>query len=272
MGSGIAQVACLGGIETRLHDPLPEALSEGERRLRAGMEKGAERGRWSPEEADRGAGLLHPAPRLDDLAGCELVIEAAPENLATKRELFAALAEICGPDTVLATNTSSLSVAAIAAGSPNPQRVVGMHFFNPPALMKLVEVIAGPDSSDAALDLATEAAERMGRTPVRAADEIGFVGNRCARPYSLEALRLLGDRVADAPTIDRICRIGGGFRMGPFELMDFLDGVPLFKTVCDYLEAELGSRFKVPVWVKNYLRAGRTGRSCGKGFHDYTQK
>ena len=272
MGSGIAQVACLGGIETRLHDPLPEALSEGERRLRAGMEKGAERGRWSPEEADRGAGLLHLAARLDDLAGCELVIEAAPEDLATKRELFAALAEICGPDTVLATNTSSLSVAAIAAGAPNPQRVVGMHFFNPPALMKLVEVIAGPDSSDAALDLATEAAERMGRTPVRAADEIGFVGNRCARPYSLEALRLLGDRVADAPTIDRICRIGGGFRMGPFELTDLVGVDVNFEVAKSFWEQS----FHEPRWQPHPIQqqmvsAGRLGRKAGRGYYDYSR-
>ena len=273
MGSGIAQVACMGGFETRLHDPVPEALAEGEQRLRAALQKGAERGRWSPEDAARAGDLLHPAPTLEGLAGCELVIEAAPENLELKRELFRQLAEICGPQAVLATNTSSLSVTAIAAGAPEPQRAVGMHFFNPPALMKLVEVVAGPDSSGETLNLVTEVAERMGRTPVRAADEIGFIGNRCARPYSLEALRLLGDRIADAQTIDRICRIGGGFRMGPFELTDLVGVDVNFEVAKSFWEQS----FHEPRWQPHPIQqqmvsAGRLGRKTGRGYYDYSRE
>ena len=132
------------------------------------------------------------------------------------------MAAVCGPETVLATNTSSLRVAEIAAGVPDPERVVGMHFFNPPALMKLVEVVAAAASSEQALAAATEVAERMGRTPIRARDTPGFVANRLARPFSLESLRMLGDGVADAATIDRAVRLGGGFRMGPFELIDLI--------------------------------------------------
>jgi 3-hydroxybutyryl-CoA dehydrogenase len=270
MGSGIAQIACLGGIETRLHDPVPAALAAGERRLVEALTKGAARGRWSDEEAGRAAGLLSVAPRLEDLAGCDLVIEAAPEDLELKQHLFAQLAEACGPEAVLATNTSSLSVAAIAAGVPEPRRVVGMHFFNPPALMKLVEVVAGPESADEALWLVTQAAERMGRTPVQAADEIGFIANRCARPFTLEALRMLGDGIADAETIDRICRVGGGFRMGPFELMDLVGIDVNFEVAKSFWEQS----FHEPRWQPHPIQqrmvsAGRLGRKSGRGYYEY---
>jgi 3-hydroxybutyryl-CoA dehydrogenase len=273
MGVGIAQIACLAGFETRLHDPIAEALAAGEKRLGEALAKGVERERWSQEEAERAVALLQPSPRLEDLDGCELVIEAAPEDLALKQSLFAQLAAACGLETVLATNTSSLSVAAIAAETPQPERVIGMHFFNPPALMRLVEVVSGPDSSDRALQIATEAAERMGRTPVRAADEIGFLANRCARPFTLEALRLLGDRVADVETIDRICRLGGGFRMGPFELMDLVGIDVNLEVARSFWEQS----FHEPRWQPHPIQqqmvsAGRLGRKTGRGYYDYSHE
>jgi 3-hydroxybutyryl-CoA dehydrogenase len=272
MGAGIAQIACLGGFETWLHDPIADALAAGGRRLREALDKGVERERWSREDADRAAASLRIAERIEDLARIDLVIEAAPEDLELKRELFAKLAQACGPDTVLATNTSSLSVAAIAAGVPEPERVVGMHFFNPPALMKLVEVVAGPESSQRALQIATEAGERMGRTAVRAADEIGFLANRCARPFTLEALRLLGERIADVQTIDRICRIGGGFRMGPFELMDLIGIDVNFEVAKSFWEQS----FHEPRWQpepiqQQMVSAGRLGRKSKRGYYDYSQ-
>ncbi len=271
MGAGIAQVACLGGIETHLHDPIPDALATGERRLRAALAKGAERGRWSEEDARLAAERLHAAPALDDLAGCGLVVEAAPEDLELKRELFARLAEACGPAAVLATNTSSLSVTAIAAGVPGPERVVGMHFFNPPALMELVEIVATDDSSEEALTAATDVARSMGRTPVRAADEIGFLANRVARPFGLEALRLLGDRVATHEQIDRICRVGGGFRMGPFELMDLVGVDVGFEVSKSFWEQS----FHEPRWQPHPIQAkmvasGRHGRKSARGYYDYS--
>jgi 3-hydroxybutyryl-CoA dehydrogenase len=271
MGSGIAQIACLGGFETLLHDPVPEALAAAEERARAGLARGAERGDWSEEQAREGAARLRSADKLGDLSGCELIIEAAPEDLSTKQELFGLLATVCGSEAVLATNTSSLSVAAIAAGVPDPQRVVGMHFFNPPARMRLVEVVAGPESSDDALLLATETAEQMGRTPVRAADDIGFLANRCARPFSLEALRLYGDAIADFETIDRICRVGGGFRMGPFELMDLVGVDVNFEVAKSFWEQS----FHEPRWQPHPIQArmvaaGRLGRKSGQGYYDYS--
>src|SRR5439155_23931561 len=158
----------------------------GASRLREALVKGSDRGRWSAGAAEAAAARLRVAPELDDLAGCDLVIEAAPEELELKRELFAQVAGICGAEAVLATNTSSLSVTAIASGVERPERVCGMHFFNPPALMRLVEVVAGDETSEETLAIASQVARSMGRMPIRAADENGFVSNRVAPTSSLE--------------------------------------------------------------------------------------
>lgn len=270
MGAGIAQIACLGGYETRLYDPVPEGLAAGEERLRAALEKGAMRGRWSAEDADAAGRRLHTVGSLGELAGCELVVEAAPEDLELKRDLFARLAEACGPDAVLATNTSSLSVTAIAAGLPHPERVVGMHFFNPPALMALVEIVAGIESAPEAIEAATEVGRRMGRTPIQAADEPGFLANRVARPFTLEALRMLGERVATHDQIDRIVRVGGGFRMGPFEMMDLVGLDVGLRVARSFWEQSFGE----PRWQPHPIQAkmvaaDRLGRKAGRGYYDY---
>jgi 3-hydroxybutyryl-CoA dehydrogenase len=198
------------------------------------------------------------------------VIEAAPEDLDVKRALFGRLAEVCGDRTVLATNTSSLPVTAIAAPVPHPERVVGMHFFNPPVLIKLVEVVAGDQSAEHALAVATEVARRMGREPVRAADGPGFLANRVARPFGLEALRLLGERVSTVEQIDRIVRVGGGFRMGPFELADLI-GVDVNFDVAKSFYAQ---SFNEPRWQPHpiqarMVQAGRLGRKAGRGYYEY---
>jgi len=271
MGSGIAQLACLARHETFLHDPDPGALRAGEEGLRAGLLKGAERDRWTPEEAEAASARLIAAPRLEDLSGCDLVVEAAPESLEVKRELFGRLAAVCGPEAILATNTSSLSVTAIAAAVERPERLCGMHFFNPPVLMHLVEVVTGAETSGEVADEVTALAERMGRTPVRAADEIGFIANRCARPYSLEGLRLLGDRVATVEQIDSICRLGGGFRMGPFELTDLVGVDVNFEVAKSFWEQS----FHEPRWQPSPIQAkmvaaGRLGRKAGRGYYDYS--
>jgi 3-hydroxybutyryl-CoA dehydrogenase len=270
MGAGIAQVACLGGFDTYLHDPSSEALAVGEVRLRGALAKGAERGLWSVGEAEAAAGRLHPCERLEDLAPCGLVIEAAPEDLELKRDLFRRVAGVCGDEALLATNTSSLSVTAIAAGVPRPERVCGMHFFNPPALMRLVEIVPGDATAEDAVSALRRVGERMGRTPVRAADEVGFIANRVARPYGLEALRLLGNRVATHAQIDRICRTGGGFRMGPFEVMDLV-GVDVGFEVSKSFWAR---SFHEPRWQphpiqERMVQAGRHGRKAGHGYYDY---
>ena len=192
MGAGIAQIAALGGYQTAIYELDSKALQRGMEQLRGALRRGAERGRWSEQEAIDALERIETDTIIEVLGSCDLVIEAAPEDLDLKRNLFERLASACGPETVLATNTSSLSVTAIAAGLPEPNRIVGMHFFNPPALMQLVEVVAGDESGEPALELATEAARGMDRTPIRARDSVGFVANRCVRPFFLESLRMLG--------------------------------------------------------------------------------
>jgi 3-hydroxybutyryl-CoA dehydrogenase len=270
MGAGIAQIAALGGYETRLHDPVPEALEAANDRLHRALAKGAAKGLWSEGEADDAGTRVGAAASLADLGECDLVVEAAPEDLDLKRDLFASLADACGPRAILASNTSSLPVTAIAEGAPHPQRVVGMHFFNPPALMKLVEVVATADSSPAALEATTEVGVRMGRTPIRAKDSPGFIANRLARPFTLESLRMLADGVADAATIDRICRIGGGFKMGPFELIDLI-GLDVNLSVARSFYAQGGEpeRWRPSTIQEELVAAGRLGRKSGQGFYEY---
>ena len=253
MGAGIAQLACLGGYEATIQDPIPQALEAGAERVAESLAKGVRREMWTAEEAEAAVGRLRTAEDVAGLAGCDLVIEAAPEDLELKRRLFAELAEACGPGTILATNTSSLPVTAIATETPGPERVVGMHFFNPPALMKLVEVV-----------------ERMRRTPIRAKDSPGFIANRLARPFFLESLRMLADGVADAATIDRVCRLGGGFRMGPFELIDLI-GLDVNLSVANSFYAQGG---KPPRWRPSEIQErmvseGLQGRKNGQGFYSY---
>ena len=215
MGAGIAQIAALGGYETFLYEIDEKQLERGLEMVRNGMRRGAERGRWSEAEANDALERLRTDTLIEFLRDCDLVIEAAPEDLDLKRNLFDRLAAVCGPEAVLATNTSSLSVTAISSAVPEPQRIVGMHFFNPPALMQLVEVVAGDESGEPALELATEVARGMGRTPIRARDSVGFVANRCVRPFFLESLRMLAEGVAPHDEIDRIVRLGRRAADGP---------------------------------------------------------
>jgi 3-hydroxybutyryl-CoA dehydrogenase len=269
MGAGIAQIAALGGRETLLYDAFEGAAERGGARLAEALSKGAARGRWSEADAAAARDRVRPVAGIEELAGCAILIEAAPEDLELKRELFRKLAAVCPPGTVLASNTSSLRVADIAAGVPHPERVVGMHFFNPPALMKLVEVVATPEASEAALATTTELAEAMGRTPIRAKDSPGFVANRLARPFSLESLRIAGDGAASPARIDEIVR-GGGFRMGPFELLDLI-GIDVNLTIARSFFAQGGEpeRWRPTPIQEAMVAAGRLGRKSGHGFYDY---
>jgi 3-hydroxybutyryl-CoA dehydrogenase len=271
MGAGIAQLGALAGVETLVHDPVPDALTGGLEKTRANLAKGAERGRWSAEDADAAAGRLAPAATLDDLGGCDFVVEAAPERLDLKRDLFERLSEACGPQAILATNTSSIPVTFLATAAARPENVVGMHFFNPAPLMRLVEVIPGIDTSEQAVAAATALGEAMGKRVIRAADGPGFLVNRCGRPFYTEALRLLQERVATHEQIDRICRLGGGFRMGPFELMDMV-GIDVGFEVARSFDA---LSFGEPRWKPNPIqermaRGGRHGRKTGRGYYDYS--
>lgn len=270
MGAGIAQLAALGELEAIIYDSDAEALESGQERIGEALAKGVERDRWSLTEGDAAVELLGGTTELGDLADCDLVIEAVPEILELKRELLASVAAVCGPETILASNTSSLRVSEIASGVPHPERVVGMHFFNPPVLMKLVEIVAAEQSSAQALTATTAVAEQMGRTPIRAKDSPGFVANRLARPFSLESLRMLGDGVADAETIDRIVRLGGGFRMGPFELIDLI-GLDVNLTIARSFFAQGGEpeRWRPSPIQERLVEEGKLGRKSGQGYYRY---
>ena len=272
MGSGIAQLGCVAGMQTLLHDPDPDALERGMARILSRLEREVSKGRMAAEAAERARAQLHAAPTLEDLAPCEIVIEAAPERVELKHQLFGRLSEIVSSDCVLASNTSSLLVTALAPAATHPERVVGMHFFNPPPVMALLEVVAGAESSDRALAVARACGEAMGKRVIDAADGPGFLVNRCNRPWGLEALKLLSERVATVEQIDRICRLGGGFRMGPFELMDLV-GVD---TGLDIQRSFYEQSFGEPRWQPSQISvktvaAGRTGRKSGRGFYDYPE-
>jgi 3-hydroxybutyryl-CoA dehydrogenase len=271
MGSGIAQLACRSGARTLLHDPIPDALQRGLERARDGLQKEAAKGRLTQEEAQAGIERLEAVDDFVAFAPCELVIEAVPERLDLKHELYRQLSEIVSEECVLASNTSSLLVTAIAAGATHPERVVGMHFFNPAPVMRLLEVVAGEQSSDDALALAHTTGEAMGKTVIRAHDGPGFLVNRCNRPFGLEALRLLQERIADIETIDRIVRTEGGFRMGPFELMDLVGvdtGLEISKS---FYEQSFGEpRWRPSPIAARYVAAGLHGRKSGRGYYDYS--
>jgi 3-hydroxybutyryl-CoA dehydrogenase len=270
MGAGIAQIAALGGYETVIYELDQKALDRGIEQLKNGLRRGTERERWTRQDALAALERIKSDVIIESLRDCDLVIEAAPEDLELKRNLFDRLAATCGPEVVLASNTSSLSVTAIASAVPGPERVVGMHFFNPPALMELVEIVAGDESSAKALEMATEVGRRMGRTPIRARDSVGFVANRCVRPFFLESLRMLGEGVASHEEIDRIVRLGAGLRMGPFELMDLIGIDVNFAVAKSFWEQS----FNEPRWRPHPLHermvsSGRLGRKTGRGFYVY---
>lgn len=271
MGNGIAQLAARSGARTLLYDPFPEALARGIQSAEEGLRKEMVKGKLSEEDAAAASERLQPIEDMAALADCELVIEAAPERLELKHEMYGKLSEIVSEQCVIATNTSSLLVTAIATGATHPERVVGMHFFNPAPLMRLLEVVAGVESSQQALALAVATGEAMGKTVIVAKDGPGFIVNRCNRPFGLEALRLLQERAADLETIDRICRMEGGFRMGPFELMDLVGVDTGFEISRSFYEQSFGEpRWRPSMIAARYVAAGLHGRKSGRGYYDYS--
>jgi 3-hydroxybutyryl-CoA dehydrogenase len=270
MGAGIAQLAARAGARTLLHDPIPQALAGGVEKIEDGLGKEAAKGRLSDDQARAAVARVEPLAELAQLAPCELVIEAAPERLELKHELYRQLSEIVDERCVLASNTSSLLVTAIAPAASHPERVVGMHFFNPAPVMRLLEVVAGEQSSPRALAIADATGRAMGKTVIRASDGPGFLVNRSNRPFGLESLRLLQERIADVATIDRICRMEGGFRMGPFELMDLVGVDVGFEISKSFFEQSFGEpRWRPSPISARYVAAGLHGRKTKRGYYSY---
>lgn len=270
MGSGIAQVALLAGHTVRLHDAAEGAAVKGADQIRARLARLVEKSRLDAAAAERAGERLLAADDLTEFADCGLVVEAVVEELSVKRELFARLERICRPDAVLATNTSTLSVTAIAAGLERPGRVVGMHFFNPAPLMGLVEVPAGASTDPATVELVVATAGAWGKTPVRCTSTPGFVVNRVARPFYGEAMQVLEDGAADCATIDAVLREAGGFPMGPFELADLVGNDVNLAVGRSVWEQTFGDpRYAPFVRQQGVVDAGWYGRKSGRGWFAY---
>ncbi|HEV2271737.1 MAG TPA: 3-hydroxyacyl-CoA dehydrogenase [Steroidobacteraceae bacterium] len=272
MGAGIAQSALTAGLKVILHDANGPALAKARGEVRARIARLAEKGQLAADAAADAERRLTLAERLQELAPAQIVIEAIVEQLEPKQRLFAVLEDIVPAQTVLATNTSSLPVAAIARACRQRERVCGLHFFNPVPLMRLVEVIRAADTSEGTMQRALELAQRLGKTAVRVKDVPGFLVNLLGRAYLTEALHIQHEGVASVATIDRIMREAAGFRMGPFELMD-LTGIdvnfPATRVVYEGFQHD--PRLKTTVLHESLFMAGQLGRKTGRGFHDYSE-
>jgi len=269
MGHGIAHVLALAGIETRLYDVDASAVERGLVAIRGNLEKGVAKGKVESSARDAALARLSGTANLDEAtAGVHCAIEAAPEKLELKQSIFADLGKRLGPQVLLATNTSSLSVTRIAAVTSAPPRVVGMHFFNPVHIMKLVEVVAGDRSSEDAVTAAMDLARRLGKDPIRVKDTPGFATSRLGVLVGLEAIRMLESGVASAVDIDKAMTLGYGFPMGPLELTDLV-GLDVRLSIAEYLSKELGARFEPPQLLREKVKKGELGKKSGKGFHDW---
>lgn len=289
MGAGIAQVAALAGHEVHLVDAREGAAAQAVEALGERLRRLADKGRITAVDAGQAIGRLHVAGTgvsganptgirsggtdIADLPPVGLVIEAVVEDLDVKREIFAALAQRQPLDTVLATNTSSLDISAIAAGLPKPDRVIGLHFFNPPPLMRLVEVIRGVDSSRAVLDNAAALIRAWGKTPVECASSPGFIVNRVARPFYGEAQRMVADGTLDAATVDHALREHAGFRMGPMELTDLIgQDVNLAVGTSVWEQTRRDPRYEPTAYQQQLVAEGRLGRKSGHGVFRYDER
>ena len=267
MGHGIAHSLAAVGINTRLYDIDEKATSKGLASIRANMEKGVALGKVTAQARDNALALLSATSDFDAaVGGVDVVIEAVPERLELKCFLFGRMSQALGPEVLLASNTSSLPITRIAEGSVHPERVVGMHFFNPVHLMKLIEVVRAGQSSDAAVSLALELGIRMGKDPIEVRDTPGFASSRLGLCIGLEAMRMFESGVASAEDIDKAMVLGYSFPMGPLKLTDLV-GLDVRLGIAEHLAKELGPRFEPPKLLREMVAAGKLGKKSGQGFY-----
>jgi len=271
MGSGIAQVAAVAGYRTVARDMTPELLEKGRNTIARSLGRLVEKGKLAAEERDAALCRLGFVTALEELAGCDLVIEAVTEDLTLKNQLWQALDRLCPAGTIFASNTSSLTIASMAAATGRPDRVAGLHFFNPVPLMPLVEVVRSVRTSEETVARLTGFVRRLGKEPVAARDSSGFIVNLLLVPYMMDAIRALERGVASVADLDTAMRLGAGHPMGPLTLADFV-GLDTLLRIGDIMFDEYReTRYAPPPLLRRMVLAGLSGRKNGRGFYDYSQ-
>lgn len=270
MGSGIAQIAAQAGCSVVVREVNEERLNKGLQSIEKSLNKFVEKGTLSAADRDATRARLRGTTKLEDLKDSDLVIEAIIEQLPEKRELYSTLDKLCGKQTIFASNTSSLSITEMAVFTKRPERFIGLHFFNPVPLMKLVEVIRTIATDVKVYEEAAEFAKRVGKVPVRTSDRTGFIVNRLLVPYLLDAVRVLEGGVASIEDIDNSMKLGCGYPMGPLTLLDFV-GLDTTYYIANIMFDEFKEqRFAPPPLLKRMVLAGWNGRKAGRGFYDYS--
>jgi 3-hydroxybutyryl-CoA dehydrogenase len=270
MGSGIAQTAAQAGLQVAVREVSAELIDKGFTNIDKNLARLVQRGTLTAAQRDAARNRLRGTTKLDDLAGCDLIIEAITEQLAPKKELFRALDAVCPAQTIYASNTSSLSITEMAVATRRPERFVGLHFFNPVPIMRLAEVIRTIATDPKVYEEVAAFAGRLGKTAVRTSDRTGFVVNRLLVPYLLDAVRALEEGVASIPDIDQAMKLGCGHPMGPLTLLDFV-GLDTTYYIANIMFDEFKERrFAPPPLLKRMVMAGWNGRKSGRGFYEYS--
>jgi 3-hydroxybutyryl-CoA dehydrogenase len=273
VGMSIAQAFSQAGFSVYGIDTHKKVIEKGLKAVEKNLEGLVSKGKIEAEKRDAILSRMEFSTDLDNISDADVLVEAVFEDMELKKEMFRKFdKQVASEEALILTNTSSLSVSEIASVTKRPYRVAGMHFFNPVPIMRLVEVVRGALTSDEAVEQVKELARLMGKTPIVSADSPAFIVNRLLNALALEAARIVEEGVGSVEDVDTGAKLGLGHPMGPFELFDFLNGIPLLLHVTDYMAEQLGERFRMPVWVKNLVRAGLTGRETGRGFYDYSQK
>ncbi|HUP90490.1 MAG TPA: 3-hydroxybutyryl-CoA dehydrogenase [Longimicrobiales bacterium] len=270
MGSGIAEISAKAGLETWVREVNDQFLEKGKGAITKSLDKAVEKGKLEAGARESALGNLHFTTKLEDLKDCDLIIEAVTEDLKLKNEMFGTLDKICPANTIFASNTSSLTIADMAAATGRPDRVLGLHFFNPVPVMKLVEVVRTIATSDDAYQTAFAYARTVGKEPVEAKDASGFIVNRLLVPYMLDAIRCLEQGLATIEDIDKSMQLGTGYPMGPFVLSDFVGIDTLYRISEIMFEEFREQRFAPPPLLKRMVTMGYYGRKSKKGFYDYS--
>lgn len=269
MGRGIAYLAVVAGYDAVVHDIDESALDSAKAAIESLIAKAVEKGRLTDDAGRSAAALLQLVPELESaVRDADLIIEAVPESLELKKDLFAQADLFCGPDTILASNTSSLSITTLASNVERRDRFVGLHFFNPPQAMKLIEIVRGERTSDATVEEVRAVADTMGKTAIIVRDTPGFATSRLGVTIGLEAIRMLEEGVASAEDIDRAMELGYNHPMGPLRLTDLV-GLDVRLGIAEYLASTLGSRFEPPQLLRDYVAQGKLGRKTGEGFYKW---